>query len=450
MLDGSIAGGAGQRADLRDLEPPPSDARVHAARTSRPSTSARKSIRASRSRRRSRCPSASACGSRSIRSTRTSTSRRRRLARALRRRSRPPTRTRARGAHARGAAVGACSAARAAAASPGSSRANFAGAQALLKSRRMREPRRLGARRRARVLIRGRRPGAARAAAARQALRGLLGIPRRQGRARRVAARRRSRASCTRSSAFVVRRAAPWLVQEFVYPHAHVELHFFRVFAWDGELRRPRWAGLRVADARAATHVAPLLPANTRILAALALPPVYGITNAEDMRRGRVPRARRARARARACGSSSCATRTWPLAAAPEPRGAAAAAGAAPRGAQCCGTAPRTRRARPGATACIGRRRRSPLRRARPDDLLVAASCHDARRDRPRRRAGVSISRCSDRCTRRRRIAQAAPLGWAFVSRRASQGRVCRSTRSGGSATRTSTPRSTTARTASR
>ena len=30
-------------------------------------------------------------------------------------------------------------------------------------------------------------------------------------------------------------RASPWLVQEFVYPHAHVELNFFRVFAFDGE-----------------------------------------------------------------------------------------------------------------------------------------------------------------------------------------------------------------------
>jgi 8-oxo-dGTP diphosphatase len=34
----------------------------------------------------------------------------------------------------------------------------------------------------------------------------------------------------------VVTRASPWLVQEFVYPHAHVELNFFRVFEWDGEL----------------------------------------------------------------------------------------------------------------------------------------------------------------------------------------------------------------------
>jgi 8-oxo-dGTP diphosphatase len=32
-----------------------------------------------------------------------------------------------------------------------------------------------------------------------------------------------------------VRDAAPWLTRRYVYPHAHVELHFFRVFAFDGE-----------------------------------------------------------------------------------------------------------------------------------------------------------------------------------------------------------------------
>ena len=30
-----------------------------------------------------------------------------------------------------------------------------------------------------------------------------------------------------------VRRAAPWLVQRYRYPHAHVELNFFRVFEWE-------------------------------------------------------------------------------------------------------------------------------------------------------------------------------------------------------------------------
>jgi 8-oxo-dGTP diphosphatase len=80
----------------------------------------------------------------------------------------------------------------------------------------------------------------------------------------------------------VVRRASPWLIQEFVYPHAHVELHFFRVHDWGGELvghdgQAFEW------QAPGNYTVAPLLPANTRILAALALPPVYGITCAGDV-----------------------------------------------------------------------------------------------------------------------------------------------------------------------
>src|SRR5262249_19327974 len=32
-----------------------------------------------------------------------------------------------------------------------------------------------------------------------------------------------------------VSRASPWLTQRYEYPHAHVELNFFRVFAWKGE-----------------------------------------------------------------------------------------------------------------------------------------------------------------------------------------------------------------------
>ena len=79
-----------------------------------------------------------------------------------------------------------------------------------------------------------------------------------------------------------VRRAAPWLTQEFVYPHAHVRLEFFRVFAWDGEPQgRDGQAFAWQVPGR--FTVAPLLPANTRVLAALALPPVYGITCAQDV-----------------------------------------------------------------------------------------------------------------------------------------------------------------------
>jgi 8-oxo-dGTP diphosphatase len=79
-----------------------------------------------------------------------------------------------------------------------------------------------------------------------------------------------------------VTRAAPWLTQEFVYPHAHVELNFFRVFAWNGapvghDGQAFAWQSPGAFD------VAPLLPANTRVLAALQLPAVYGISRAADV-----------------------------------------------------------------------------------------------------------------------------------------------------------------------
>jgi 8-oxo-dGTP diphosphatase len=79
----------------------------------------------------------------------------------------------------------------------------------------------------------------------------------------------------------VVRQAAPWLAQEFVYPHAHVELHFFRVFAFDGEPAGHDGQAFAWQDP-AAIAVAPLLPANTRVMAALALPAVYAITCADE------------------------------------------------------------------------------------------------------------------------------------------------------------------------
>jgi 8-oxo-dGTP diphosphatase len=80
----------------------------------------------------------------------------------------------------------------------------------------------------------------------------------------------------------VVRRAAPWLVQRYTYPHAQVELHFFRVFEWEGE--PVGHDGQAFAwQTPGAFDVEPLLPANTRVLRALVLPPVYGITMAEDL-----------------------------------------------------------------------------------------------------------------------------------------------------------------------
>ena len=79
-----------------------------------------------------------------------------------------------------------------------------------------------------------------------------------------------------------VRRAAPWLVQRYRYPHAHVELNFFRVFEWDGD--PVGHDGQAFAWQRPGKFdVGPLLPANAFVLRALMLPPVYGITMADEL-----------------------------------------------------------------------------------------------------------------------------------------------------------------------
>jgi 8-oxo-dGTP diphosphatase len=79
-----------------------------------------------------------------------------------------------------------------------------------------------------------------------------------------------------------VTHATPWLTREHVYEHAHVRLHFFRVTAWTGELRNLHHDALAWQRVEA-VDVTPLLPANAPILAALRLPPIYGITHAGDI-----------------------------------------------------------------------------------------------------------------------------------------------------------------------
>jgi len=79
-----------------------------------------------------------------------------------------------------------------------------------------------------------------------------------------------------------VTRATPWLTQRYVYPHADVELAFFRVSAWRGEAHGRDGQAIawqRPDDIR----VEPLLPANGTVLQALRLPPVYAVSMAEDL-----------------------------------------------------------------------------------------------------------------------------------------------------------------------
>lgn len=73
-------------------------------------------------------------------------------------------------------------------------------------------------------------------------------------------------------------RAQPWLTFDHAYPDKTVRLHFFRVTAWHGtphgrEGQRVSW------EDPAAVSVAPLLPANDRVLRALQPPRLYALTN---------------------------------------------------------------------------------------------------------------------------------------------------------------------------
>ncbi|MBI4193913.1 MAG: Nudix family hydrolase [Betaproteobacteria bacterium] len=76
-----------------------------------------------------------------------------------------------------------------------------------------------------------------------------------------------------------VERAYPWITRDYDYAHAAVRLRFFRVVAWRGEPHGKEDQRFSWESAPAVT-VSPLLPANGSVLRALALPPVYGISNA--------------------------------------------------------------------------------------------------------------------------------------------------------------------------
>jgi len=76
-----------------------------------------------------------------------------------------------------------------------------------------------------------------------------------------------------------VRRCYPWITREYVYPHGHVRLNFFRVLEWSGE-PHPREEQAIAWQALGAPMAAPMLPANAPVLASLSLPHEYAITDA--------------------------------------------------------------------------------------------------------------------------------------------------------------------------
>jgi 8-oxo-dGTP diphosphatase len=86
----------------------------------------------------------------------------------------------------------------------------------------------------------------------------------------------------------------PWLTREYTYPHASVRLNFFRVTAWKGD-PHPKEQQAIAWQRFDAPLAAPMLPANAPVLAALALPHEYAITDAES--RGTREMLKRIRAR---------------------------------------------------------------------------------------------------------------------------------------------------------
>ena len=80
-----------------------------------------------------------------------------------------------------------------------------------------------------------------------------------------------------------VEHAWPWLSCTHTYPHASVRLKFFRVTSWHGEIKPIEHSGLVWTNIGDAASVAPILPANAPILRALELPPLYALTNAEEV-----------------------------------------------------------------------------------------------------------------------------------------------------------------------
>ncbi len=76
-----------------------------------------------------------------------------------------------------------------------------------------------------------------------------------------------------------VAQAYPWITRVYTYPHGTVRLQFFRIVAWRNE-PHPLEDQAISWQACGAPLAAPMLPANAPVLAALALPTEYAVTDA--------------------------------------------------------------------------------------------------------------------------------------------------------------------------
>src|SRR5262245_19060522 len=168
----------------------------------------------------------------------------------------------------------------------------------------------------------------------------------------------------------------PWLTRDYDYEHAAVRLRFFRVTSWSGELQgrenqRFEW------QRPGAVVVEPMLPANGPILRALTLPPVYGISNCEEMGE---PEFLRRLPRALESGLALVQVREKDLPPHEQVRLAAAVIAAArPRGAHVLLNGDPALAQRAGADGVHLFTAQLMNADARPALARVGASCHDAR-----------------------------------------------------------------------
>jgi len=170
--------------------------------------------------------------------------------------------------------------------------------------------------------------------------------------------------------------AHPWITREFVYEHAHVRLHFFRVVSWRGEVRDLQHDALQWQLPAAAT-VTPVLPANAPVLAALALPDFYAITQAGKIGVDRQLQTLQAALQA---GLRLVQLREPELAPAQRAAFVATATELCHRfGARVLCHGDSREAARSGADGVHFTATQLASLTARPDFPLVAASCHDAR-----------------------------------------------------------------------
>ena len=352
MLDGSIAGGAANVRRLCDVEPPPPAARVFHRE---PRDQARR--RGSASRRIGRGEDLAVRALRpvdlvlSVLAGRLS-GRGRRLARAFRRQA-GGERARSGSAHARSAAMGVAARIAQRPRRPGSS-PRTTPARTALKSRSV--ERRAGiVRVAAAVLLRGDGAGAARAASRGKPYAGYWEFPGGKLEAGEVAAPRADR-ELREELGIDVERAAPWLMQEFVYPHAHVELQLLSRVRVGRRTRRATTARRSSGSRPAATpsrRCCPRTRASSRRSTCRSSTASPAPTTSARRHFWRAPSARSKAAFA----SCSCATRTWPLARVARARAALVAARASLRRARAVERHRRRSARSIGATACIGLRR---------------------------------------------------------------------------------------------